>query len=76
MTPATSANYQKWDWIRFPESTLTGFCVFPWDLDQDLESKICEKPDPDPKSLFQFGCSWSLCGHFLGKNMGNRRFDR
>jgi len=25
---------------------------------------------PDPESLFHFGSSWSLYGHFLVKNMG------
>ena len=25
---------------------------------------------PDPESLFNFGSSRSLCGHFLSKNMG------
>jgi len=29
------------------------------------ESKIFEKPHPDPGSLFNFGRSW--CGHFLSK---------
>jgi len=34
------------------------------------ESKICEKLNPDPESLFHFGSSRSLCGHFLGITMG------
>jgi len=55
-----------------PESTPAGFCVFL----SDPESKICEKPDPDPVSLFHFGSSRSLCGHFLIKNMGKSRLDR
>jgi len=58
---------QRWDRIRLPESTPGGFCVFI--SDPDPESKICEKPDPDPDSLFHSSSSRSLCGHFLGKNM-------
>jgi len=41
---------------ELPESTPVGFCVF--------------LSDPHPESLFHFGSSRSLCGHFLGKNMG------
>jgi len=41
----------------------------------DPESKICEKPDPDPESLFNFGRSRGLCEHFLSKNMGKLRLD-
>ena len=52
-----------------PESTPAGFCVFL--SDPDPESKICDKPDPDPESLFYFGSSWSLCGHFLSKTWIN-----
>jgi len=48
-----------------PESTLAGFCVFL--SDPDLESNICEKPDPDPESLFNFASSRSLRCHFLSK---------
>jgi len=40
----------------------------------DPESKFCENPNPE--SLFYFSSSRSLCGHFLGKNMGELRFDR
>ena len=54
-----------------PDSTPAGFCAFL--SDPDLESKICEKTDP--KSLFHFSSSRSLCGHFLGKNMGKLRLD-
>ena len=50
-----------------PESTPAGFCVFL----SDPESKIREKPDADPESLFNFGSSRSLCGHVLNKNMWN-----
>jgi len=60
-----------------PESTPAGFCVFL----SDPESKICEKPDPE--SLFHFGSSRSLRGHFLGKTWvnygwidGNRSLNR
>jgi len=35
-----------------PESTPAGFCVFLWDPDPDLESKICEKPDPHRSHSF------------------------
>ena len=55
-----------------PEWTPAGFCVFL----SDAESKIFEKPDPDAESLFYFGSSRSLRGHFLGKNMGKLRLDR
>ena len=41
------------------ESTPVGFCVFL----SDPKSKFCEKPDPDPKSLFNFSSSRNLCGH-------------
>ena len=34
-----------------------------------------EKPGPDPESLFNFGSSRSLCGHFLSKNMGKLKLD-
>ena len=47
---------------------------FFWAPDQ--ESKIWEKPYPDPESLFNYGSSRSLCGHFLSKNMGKLRLDR
>jgi len=56
------------------ESTPAGFCVFL--SDPDPESKICEKPVMDPQSLFHFGIGRSLCGHFLGKNMGKLRLER
>jgi len=52
-----------------PESTPAGFCVFL--SDPDPESKICDKRDPDPESLFNFGGSRSLCGHFLSKTWVN-----
>jgi len=55
-----------------PQSTPERFCVFLWD--PDPESKICEKTDP--ASLFNFGSSRSLCGHFSSKNMGKLRLDR
>ena len=38
------------------------------------ESKIWEKPDPDPESLFNFGSSRGLCD-FLSKYMGKLRLD-
>ena len=57
-----------------PESTPAGFCVCL--SDPDSQSKICEKPDPDPESIFHFGSSRSLCGHFLSKSMGKFRLDR
>jgi len=59
-----------------PESTPARFCVFLSDPDPHPESKICEKPDSEPESLFHFGSSTSLCGHFLGKNMCKLRLDR
>ena len=31
------------------------------------ESKICEKTDVEPESLFNFGSCRNLCGHFLSK---------
>jgi len=58
-----------------PESTPAGFCVFLLDPNPDPESKICEKPDPEPESLFHFGSSRSLCGHLLGKNMDKLQLD-
>jgi len=66
-------------WIRggtgfgVQESTPAGFCVFF--SDPDPKSKICEKPDPDPESLFHFGSSRSLCGHFCSKIMGKLQLD-
>jgi len=65
---------QRWERIRLPESTPAGFCVFLSDPDPDPESNICEKPDPE--SLFHFGSTRSLCGHFLGKNMVKLRLYR
>ena len=52
-----------------PESIPAGFCNF-----LDSESIFCEKPNPE--SQFYFSSSRSLCGHFLGKNMGELRLDR
>jgi len=57
-----------------PESIPAGFCAFLSEPDSDPESNVCEKPDPE--SLFHFGSSRSLCGHFFGKNMGKLRLDR
>jgi len=54
-----------------PESTPVGFCVFLSDPDPDPESKIWEKADPDPESLFNFSSSRSLCG-----GLGKLRLDR
>jgi len=54
------------------ESTPAGFCVFL--SDPYPESKIWEKTDPE--SLFNFGSSRSLCGHYLSKNRGKLRLDR
>jgi len=61
-----------------PESIPAGFCAFLSEPDPnpDPELNVCEKPDPDPESLFNFGSSRSLCGHFFGKNMGKLRLDR
>jgi len=56
------------------ESTPAGFRVFL--SYSDPESKICEKPDPDPESLFHLRSNRSLFGHFLGKNVGKLRLDR
>jgi len=50
-----------------PEWTPAGFCVFL--SDPDPESKIREKTDPDPESLFNFASSRSLRGHCLSKTM-------
>jgi len=44
-----------------PESTPAGSCIFL--SDPHLESKICEKVDLDPESLFNFSSSRSLHGH-------------
>ena len=55
-----------------PEPIPAGFCIFL--SDPDPESKICDKSDPE--SLFHFGSSRSLCGHFFGKNMGKLQLDR
>jgi len=35
----------------------------------------CWSRDPDPESLFNFGSSRSLRGHFFGKNMGKFQLD-
>ena len=56
------------------ESTPAGFSVFL--SDPEPESKILEKTDPDLDSLFNFGSSRSLCGHFLNRNMGKLQLDR
>jgi len=64
VTPATSER----------ESIPAGLCVFL--SDPDPETKIGEKPDPEPESLFHFGSSRSLCSHFLGKNMSKLWLDQ
>ena len=69
-----SVHYRGGTESGFLESTPEGFCVFL--SDPEPESKIWEKPDPNPDSLFNFGSSKSLSGHFLGKNMGKSRFDQ
>ena len=58
-----------------PESTPAEFCVFVSDPDPDPGQKF-EKNGPGPESLFNFGSSRSLCGHFSSKNMGKLRLDR
>jgi len=78
--------WHPWDkvWLRggtgsgVPETTTARFCIFHSDPDPDPQSKICEKPDSEPESLFNFGSSRSLCGHFLStlENMGKLRLDR
>jgi len=40
-----------------------------------IRSQNCTK-NPDPDSLFNFGSSRSLCGHFWSKNMGKLPLDR
>jgi len=55
------------------ESTPARFCVFL--SDPDPQSKICEKQDLDPGSIFNFGSSRNLCGHFLGKIICELRLD-
>jgi len=57
-----------------PESTPAGFCVFL--SDPETESKILEKPDPDPEPLFSFGSSSSLRGHLLSENKRKFCLDR
>jgi len=52
-------NYQS-EVATDPESTPAGFCVFL--LNPDPESKIFENPDSE--SLFNFGSSRRLRGHF------------
>jgi len=47
-----------------------------YDPDPDPEFKICEKPDPEPESLFTFGSRRSLRGHFLSENIDKFRLDR
>jgi len=42
-----------------PESTPAVICVFC--SDPVSQSKICEMPDLDPESLFNFGSSRSMC---------------
>ena len=65
-----------WTGSGLSESTPAGFCVLYSDPEPDPESKIWEKPVQDPKSLFNFCSSRSLCGRFLSKNMGKLRLDR
>jgi len=57
-----------------PESNPAGFCVLF--RIRVRESKLWEKTDPDPESLFNFGSSRSLCGEFLCKNMRELWLDR
>jgi len=70
--PAATRQSRGGTGSRIPQSTPAGFCI----ILSKPEAKICEKQDPDLESLFYFGSSRSLCGYFLGKNMGKSRLDR
>ena len=59
-----------------PEWTQAGLYVFLSDPYQDPESKICEKADLDPESLFSFGSCRSLFDHILRKTWVNSRLRR
>jgi len=62
---------QKWDRIRnigVDSGRILRFF-------SDPESKIWQKPDPEPESFFNFASSRGLRGHFLRKNMGKLRLD-
>jgi len=61
-------------WSGVPKSVPAGFCVFL--SDQDPESTIWEKMDPDPKLLFDFSSTRSLCSYFSNKNMGKLWLDQ
>jgi len=52
-------------------SEVINFASQKFRLTPDPESKIWEKPDPDPVSLFNFGSSRNLCGHFVSKKWVN-----
>jgi len=63
--------HQRWDGIRITGVDSGRILRFFSDPDPDPESKICDKPDSDPESLFHIGSSRSLCGHFLAKTWVN-----
>ena len=62
---------QGWHWTRI--TGVDSGRSLRFSFGPDPESKICEKLDPE--SLFNFGSSRSLCGHFLSENMGKLRLD-
>ena len=55
-------------------SRLRQILGFSFGPDPYPESKIWEKPEPEPELLFNFDCSRSLCDHFLSKNIGKLRW--
>jgi len=64
--------YHEWTRTEQFQSPLISDVHMAWSQKFRLtpESKICEKLDPKPESLFNFWSSRSLLGQFLSKNMG------
>jgi len=73
--PARRISNRRWDRIRNTGVDSGRILHFSFEPGPDPESIIWEKPHPYPESLFNFGSSRSLYGHFLIKNMGKLRLD-
>jgi len=62
----TRCEVRNFAWHRTRSSGVDSASIlrFSFGPGSDPESKICEKTDPDPEPLFQFGSSRSLCGGY------------
>jgi len=58
---------QRWPWIQ--GAGVESGRILRISFRPGTAVKNCEKPDPDPGSLFNLGSDRSLLGHFLSKMM-------